>query len=415
METQTHSFATTFILRPSKKDEEQSIVYLRLSLNNDRVEISTKEQVITDNWDKKKECLYGRDNETQKLNIIFQRKKENAIAIYHDYVFKKKPFSVYDVKNTLLGLELKSYSLMDAFDFHMEHAKLKLAPGTCKNFLATQRIFKTFIKTSYKKGDVLLCELSFKFLKDFEFFIYKRNEVTERTICHNSITKHIVRLRKIIRMAVENEWMVKDPFSAYRVSYHKTHRKYLTQDELIAIEEKHFRIRRLDKIKDLFLFSCYTGLAYIDAQNLTKDNLSFGIDGELWIKTKRAKTDAEVSVPLLPTAKKIIMKYQEDAVVKQTGKLLPSITNIKLNAYLKEVAELCGINQNLTSHMARHTFATTVTLTNGVPIESVSKMLGHANIRATQLYAKVIDAKVSQDMKNLKSLLIERNNKASGF
>jgi site-specific recombinase XerD len=204
-------------------------------------------------------------------------------------------------------------------------------------------------------------------------------------------------------MAVRLEWIDKDPFAKYQQKFDKVERQFLSIDELSIIESRDIRIVRLAWIRDLFVFSCYTGLAYIDVMKLTPSNISIGIDGEYWLMTSRQKTSNPVRVPLLPEALAIIERYKGHPRALASKTLFPIISNQKLNAYLKELADLCGINKNLTFHLARHTFATTITLTNGVPIESVSKMLGHSMISTTQIYAKVIEKKLSEDMTNLRN------------
>jgi integrase len=197
----------------------------------------------------------------------------------------------------------------------------------------------------------------------------------------------------------------KRPFIAHKAKFIKVEREFLSKDELFKIENKNFSIERLDYVKDLFIFSCYTGLAYIDVTRLTPNNIQKGIDGLNWIYTTRKKTLNPVRVPILQQVVKIIEKYKEHSRAKVTGTIFPIISNQKLNSYLKEIADLCGINKNLTFHLARHTFATTIALTNGVPIESVSKMLGHSDLRTTQIYAKVVERKISEDMSNLQKKL----------
>ncbi|WP_372755786.1 site-specific integrase [Mariniflexile sp.] len=182
----------------------------------------------------------------------------------------------------------------------------------------------------------------------------------------------------------------------------KTERGFLSFDELQQIEFKKFTIPRLELVKDLFVFSCYTSLSYIDVIHLTADNISVGIDGELWIYYNREKTDKSIKIPLLPKALHIIDKYKDSHKSKSQGTIFPKMSNQKLNSYLKEIADVCGIKKNLTFHIARHTFATTVTLSNGIPIETVSKLLGHSKISTTQIYAKVIERKVSDDMWRLR-------------
>ena len=217
--------------------------------------------------------------------------------------------------------------------------------------------------------------------------------------------KHTERLRKMINLAIRNEWLLRDPFAKFKPSFIKTSREFLTAEELIKIENKEFSIQRLQQVKDLFIFSCYTGLSYIDVMNLSTENVSFGIDGELWLHTSRQKTDNPVRIPILPKALSMIQKYESHPKALAEGKLFPNISNQRLNSYLKEIADLCSIGKNLTFHLARHTFATTITLTNGVPMETVSKLLGHSSIRTTQIYAKVVEKKVREDMNMLKQKL----------
>jgi site-specific recombinase XerD len=217
------------------------------------------------------------------------------------------------------------------------------------------------------------------------------------------------RFHKMINLAKKLEWMSNDPFLNYRLKFEKVERGFLSGEELAAIELKEFKIERLQQVKDLFVFSCYTGLSYVDVFNLTPDCVALGIDGTKWIFTRRQKSLTQVKVPILPKALAIIDKYKNHPKVLNEGKLLPEISNQKLNSYLKEIADLCGIEKNLHFHLARHTFATTITLTHGVPIESISKMLGHTKLSTTQIYAKVIESKLSHDMMELKNKLENSN------
>jgi site-specific recombinase XerD len=198
-----------------------------------------------------------------------------------------------------------------------------------------------------------------------------------------------------------NEWLDRDPFLGYQLKVRTAERGFLSNEEMQSLHEKEFGIERLNLVRDLFLFSCYTGLSYIDVFNLTKDNISIGINGKKWIFTHRQKTDNPSRIPLLPPALEILQKYSNNPAALNSSKLLPIASNQKVNSYLKEIADCCGIKKKLTFHMARHTFATTITLNNNVPIESVSKMMGHTKIQTTQIYAKVLDEKISRDMEPL--------------
>jgi site-specific recombinase XerD len=215
--------------------------------------------------------------------------------------------------------------------------------------------------------------------------------------------KHIQRLRKIITLAFNMEWIDRDPFVKFKPKLEKKEREFLTEMELQRIERLSCSIDRLMTVKDLFVFGCYTGMSYVDIMKLKRDNIISGIDGNNWIMTERLKTKTPVKIPLLPVVESLIEKYEDHPRTRISGGLMPYLSNQKLNSYLKEIADMCDINKNLTFHMARHTFATTVTLSNGVPIETVSKLLGHTKIVTTQIYARVIERKISEDMERLKA------------
>ena len=213
--------------------------------------------------------------------------------------------------------------------------------------------------------------------------------------------KHLERLMKMVTLAVKMEWLDKDPFLNFKLKFDKSERDYLTERELDLIEATTFTQPGHEQVKDIFLFSCYTGLSYIDLKELRADQLVLGIDGNHWIYTKRAKTNEAVKIPLLPKALEIIEKYNDEMGKGSTFKLLPVYSNQKTNKYLKTIAGDCGIHKKITFHVARHTFATTVTLSHGVPIETVSKLLGHTQLRTTQIYARVLQKKIGEDMGHL--------------
>ncbi len=213
--------------------------------------------------------------------------------------------------------------------------------------------------------------------------------------------KHLERLMKITNLALKMEWLEKDPFRNFKLRYNRNERDYLTERELDLIEGTSFMTIGLNRVKDVFLFSCYTGLSYTDLKELSTRQLLKDIKGNPWIHTKRAKTNESVKIPLLPKAREILEKYADEKKKEIDGKLLPVYSNQKTNKYLKYIAKSCGIHKNITFHVARHTFATTVTLSNGVPIETVSKLLGHTKLSTTQIYARVLQKKVGEDMEHL--------------
>ncbi|MFT4833173.1 MAG: integrase [Psychroserpens sp.] len=271
------------------------------------------------------------------------------------------------------------------------------APGTAERYRTAKKHVEDYIKLEYKVTDLPFKEVDHKFISGLEYYLK-----TERNCSHNTALKYITNFKKIVRIAFANDWIKKDPFLHWKARLKIVDREFLTEKELQDMVDKRLLIGRLEQVKDIFLFSCFTGLAYSDVKKLSKNDVVIGIDGHKWIKIKRSKTDTRSSIPILPTASDILEKYEQHPEVLDQGKLLPVLSNQKMNAYLKEIADVCAISKNLTFHLARHTFATTVTLSNGVPIESVSKMLGHKSLRTTQHYAKILDRKVSEDMEILR-------------
>jgi site-specific recombinase XerD len=325
---------------------------------------------------------------------------------YQEMQVQKRLITADAIKSMFLGTDQKDFTLCKLVDYHNQTMRDTLAWGTMKNYFTTQKYIHRFLKERFGTTDMFLSELSYKFITNFEFYLrnYKPKD-HQKPLGNNGVMKHLERFRKMVTMAVKMEWVSRDPFDKYQLKFHRVDRDFLNDEELEAVENKDFKIVRLQWVRDLFVFSCYTGLAYIDAMNLTPSNITIGIDGEYWLSTCRQKTDQPVRVPILPKAWEIIEKYKTHPRAVQRGAIFPMISNQKLNSYLKEIADLCGIEKNLTFHLARHTFATTVTLCNGVPLETVSKMLGHSKITTTQVYAKVVEKKVSEDMQNLREKL----------
>lgn len=270
---------------------------------------------------------------------------------------------------------------------------LSKADPTYQKYERMYRRVVEFMKVKYNITDIPLREIKLSFITDLEFFLR-----TEYKYSQNTTYKCMKFFKQVINKAIRAGLIFVDPFNGYKISTERVDRGFLTEDELEKMMSKNFASARLNQVRDIFIFACFTGLAYIDLAHLRVDNIQKMFDGRWWIVTHRQKTNTKVMVPLLPPAMKILKKYEGEFT---DGKLLPIITNQKLNCYLKEIADICGINKNITFHLARHTFATTMTLGKGVPIESVSKMLGHTNIQTTQIYARITNDKISKDMEIL--------------
>lgn len=269
--------------------------------------------------------------------------------------------------------------------------------NTLKGYNTSEKHLTAFLQTQYGKSDIDIAQLNHAFITDFEFYLK-----AECKCSAVSAAKYIKHLKKIVNHCLANKWLLVNPFINYKLKAKAKERLFLTQEELESVTNKKLTIDRLQQVRDIFVFCCYTGLSYADIKKLQKHEMGKGIDGDQWIFTERQKTNTASRIPLLPAAIQILNRYSDHPACVNRNLLLPVLSNQKMNSYLKEIADLCGITKPLTFHIARHTFATTVTLSNGVPIETVSKMLGHTNIKTTQHYAKILDIKVSQDMALLK-------------
>jgi len=291
-------------------------------------------------------------------------------------------------------------------DYHDHSQFSKLSDGTTKNYKVTRRYIISFLRKKHNLSDYNLAKIDYKFITDFDYYLRTVKPKDHiQPINNNGLMKHMQRFRKILNLGVKLEWLQKNPFDSYEIAFDKTERGFLTPIELEIIDKKEIASKRLEFIRDLFVFSCYTGLSYIDAVNLRVSSLILGIDGQKWISTRREKTNTPLKIPILPRALEIIEKFKSDPRSLNRETVFPLISNQKVNSFLKEIAVLCEIDKRLTFHLARHTFATTITLSNGVPIETVSKLLGHHSIATTQIYAKVLENKVSEDMNKLKNKL----------
>jgi site-specific recombinase XerD len=401
----TNTFSVLFWVK-TEKGASEGIIYARITANQKRVLVSLKRKISLELWDSSRKRAKGHSFKARQLNQYLDLAQSRFFQCYQELTSKGKKITAKLVKALFLGDDENSKTLQELIRYHSRKIESTLAPGTIRNFGITEGYINKFLSKEKNTSDVYLKELDYKFLCDFDNFLQEYYPKKHpRAMSHNTVMKHIQRLRKMIRMAYHLEWIDKDPFRRWKTTFEKREREFLSPNELSNLETYEFPLERLDRVRDLFVFSCYTGISYVDIMGLTLVHISMGIDGNNWIFTKRQKTKTPIKIPLLDPALELIKKYANHPVTQITGSLLPIITNEKLNVYLKEVAILCGIKKNLTFHMARHTFATTVTLSNGVPIETVSKLLGHTKIATTQIYARVLENKVSKDMNDLREVL----------
>ncbi|TRX72553.1 site-specific integrase [Carboxylicivirga sp. M1479] len=403
----TQTFGLQFIVRHKSKTTKMAGIYLRITVNRRKTELSTKLFCPIDLWDAKKEKVKSSpDFNFRHINRLIEENRAKVQSIYHDLRIQEQLITPEIIKNQFLGNKEESNTMLKLIDYHASTQVHLLSPNTQKLYRVTYKYIKAFLKNKKKTSDIYLSQIDYRFLMDYEAFLNTYQLLDSyKKLSQNTIMKHLSWLRALLNLAMKMEWISRNPFDTYKLRYKQTDRKFLSQDELDKIELKDFSIHRLEYTRDLFIFSCYTGLSYADIQSLTPDNIHIGIDGFNWLITKRKKTDTAVRIPLLEKAELLINKYKEHPKSIHKGSLFPGIANQRLNGYLKEIADFCDINAHLTFHMARHTFATTVTLTNGVPIETVSKILGHTKIATTQIYAKVLENKISADMNTLRDKL----------
>jgi site-specific recombinase XerD len=393
-----------FIKRSKLLKTGEAPVYLRITSNGDSSEISIKRSIKPSLWDTARNKAKGTSPEATEINDYLTSIRGQLFMHQRELQEAGKQITAKVLLNTFLGVGEKQWSLIELFQEHNDNLKQLIGNGfsplTLQRYDAALKHIRNYCTVQYNNEKLPLTEVNNKFITGFDFYLK-----TVAKCQHNSSMKHIKALKKVIRIAIASDYIRKDPFVNYRITQKNVEREYLTQTEIDTIINKEITIQRLDVIRDLFIFECYTGFAYKDLAALRKENIEIGIDGHRWIVIRRGKTGVTCRIPLFPISENIIRKYAAHAEVIITGKLLPVPSNQKMNAYLKEVATICGIDKDLHTHLARHTYATTVTLSNGIPMETVSKLLGHSKLQTTQIYAKVVNQKVEDDIEMLRAKL----------
>lgn len=380
-------------------------IMIRIILNGERIQFSSKLEIETDKWDAAQGKAAGRTAAATELNNALDNIRASLLRIYRELEQRESYVTAEKIRNIFLGYEVREKTLLRLFKSHNEDVEKLVGKGkskaTIQKYNRTYNHVEDFLRLKYKVSDIAFVDINHSFITNFEVYL--------KTVCNcndNTTAKFIQFFKRIILIARKNGWIYADPFQDYKISIRQVDRGFLTEQDLEKIIKKEFATKRLEQVRDIFLFSCFTGLAYIDVKNLTETNIQHSFDGNLWINTHRQKTDTTVNVPLLKIPLEIIEKYKG----LPEGRILPVLSNQKMNSYLKEIGDLCGIKKNLTFHLARHTFATTVTLSKGVSIETVSKMLGHTNIETTQIYARITNEKIKNEMATLTGKLTSIEN-----
>ncbi|MBE9584223.1 site-specific integrase [Mucilaginibacter sp. JRF] len=403
------TFKILFYLKKSRTSKQGKLpIYVRLTVEGQRVEWNTQRFCFEEQWNNKAGRLNGSNKESRAINNWLEQVNAKLFESQRDLLAEGKDVTAASIKRVYNGEsdpETPVHTLLQVYAYHNDQFESLVGKeysiGTLKKFKTAYSSVEQFIRTKYHIEDIALDKLNHQFIAEYEYYLK-----AEKNIAHNTAMGMIKKLKKIVRQCLANDWLVKDPFVMYKIKLRETNRAFLTEFEVESLSNKVFKIERLKLIKDLFLFSCYTGLSYIDLMELKPSDIIVGIDREMWLSTNRTKTGTPSRMPLLPMALEIVERYSNHPKAVNAGTVFPMLTNQKVNAYLKEIADVVGIQKELTFHCARHTFATTITLSNGVPMETVSKMLGHKSVRTTQIYAKVVDRKISEDMNLLRSKLL---------
>jgi len=392
------TFKVLFYLKRNaiRKDGKMPIV-TRVTVDGIIAQFNTKLEIQPNYWSVKTGKVIGHPSDSKQHNAQLEEIKASLHGIYHELQRKDNYVTAEKVKNEFLGISENHETLLNLFQKHNEDVKkligVSKSAGTYQKYEVTRRHLQKFMQLKYQITDISLKEIKHLFVTDFEIYL-----LTTAACNTNTTAKFMQFFKRIILIARNNGLIATDPFANYKIRLISVDRGYLTQEDVEKILKKEFAIKRLELVRDIFIFSCFTGLSYIDIKNLTNKEIRTSFDNNLWIMTKRQKTKVDSNILLLDVPKMIIEKYKGKSVNDQ---VLPILSNQKMNAYLKEVGDLCEVDKELTFHLARHTFATTITLAKGVPIETVSKMLGHTNIRTTQIYARITDSKISNDMQAL--------------
>jgi site-specific recombinase XerD len=398
----TTNFSLLFYLKQQKiYTSGPKPIYMRITVNGKRAEVSAGRDCEPSVWNSHAGRGIGTKSETRALNSYLDTLQTKVMNAHQQLIGAGESITADRLRDQFIGRAEKAYHIVELFNDHNDQVKALIGNGfeanTLKSYRSSFKHLKAFVQHQYGKTDMDIKKLNHAFIVNYEFYL--------KSVCKCSgvsAAKYVKHLKKIVNSCLANKWLTDNPFINYRSKAKAKEKEFLMSEELEAITTKSITIERLIQVRDIFIFCCYTGLCYADVQKLQRHQITKGVDGEQWIFTTRQKTDTSSRIPLLTMAVDIVNKYADHPQCVNKNLVLPVLSNQRMNSYLKEIADVCGITKTLTFHMARHTFATTVTLSNGVPIESVSKMLGHNSIKTTQHYAKVLDLKVSRDMAALR-------------
>ena len=394
------SFRVLFFLKKTRllKNGEASVC-MRITVNGTRVENNIRKSIDPALWSQAKETARGKSRRACDLNTYIEEARIKLYQIFCELELQNRPVTAHLLQELFFGQEKPKEvrTLLGTMQEHNDQCRALVGTDYAlimvRRYESCRRYLAELIRQRYGKEDLPLAEVNGELVRAFAFYLK-----TEKGCQQNTVIRYMKCLKKITNLARANDWMAKDPFLGIRFHEKEVIREFLTMDELQTIYRKEFPLERLTLVRDVFIFAAFTGLAFIDVQQLAPEHIARDNNGNLWIRKPRQKTKNMCNIPLLDIPQEILRKYADHPTCRKKGVLLPVPCNQKMNSYLKEIADICMIRKNLTTHLARHSYATSVCLANGVSLENVAKMLGHSNIKMTQHYARVLDSSILRDM-----------------
>ncbi|MBT7790582.1 MAG: site-specific integrase [Calditrichaeota bacterium] len=389
-----------FIRQKNAHNSEQAPVYMRLTVNRHSVEWHIKRTVLTAKWDQGGQCSTGRSDSDKNLNLYLNHLRKKVYEAQTKLEEKNKVVTATSLRNKAFGIQSEDQTLLKYYQDHNDKMEQLIGKDFARltwiRHKTSLNNFREFLKYQYNKNDILMKELSTKICREYHHYLR-----TVRECNNNTSVKYVKNLGKIIKLAVVDELIDRNPLTGLRFKIEKVDVISLSQKELDNLSGFDIGNKGLEEVRDIFVFCCYTGLSYIDVKQLRENHFETDQYAHLWIRKKRGKTNVEFLVPLLEVPEGILRKYYDHPQVRNRPLLLPLKANQKYNEYLKNISELVGLEKNLTSHVARHTFGT-VMLQRGISLEVVSKMMGHSNTKITQHYARVLEGRIRSEMSSLK-------------
>ena len=402
------SFNVLFFIKKAKLLKNgEAFVCMRITVNGVRVENNIRKSIEPALWNQAKECAKGKSRKSCDLNAYIEDARIKLHQTFNELEEQGQFITARLLQEKFFGQDKASEVIRTLIGTMQEHndqcrelVGKDYALITVRRYESCKRYLAELIRLKYDKEDLPLPEVNGELVRAFEFYLK-----TEKECQQNTVIRYMKCLKKITNLALANEWITKDPFIGIKFHEKEVIREFLTLDELHRIYNKEFSLDRITVVRDVFIFAAFTGLAFIDVQQLSAEHIVQDNNGNYWIRKPRQKTKNMCNIPLLDIPMQILEKYKSHPTCQKKNVLLPVPCNQKMNSYLKEIADLCNISKCLTTHTARHSYATSVCLANGVSIENVAKMLGHSNIKMTQHYAHVLDSSILKDMMNVRSVL----------